>query len=38
MTEHTLFMIGLASLLASAAQASQEQLATSMKDPRVEAG
>lgn len=31
-------MIGLAALLASATQASQEQLATSMKETRLEAG
>jgi hypothetical protein len=37
MKKQTLFMIGLATLLASAAQASQEQLATSMKETRLEA-
>jgi hypothetical protein len=37
MKKQTLLMIGLATLLASATQASQEQLATSMKDTRLEA-
>ena len=38
MKKQTLIMIGLAALLASATQASQEQLATSMKETRLEAG
>jgi DUF2959 family protein len=38
MKKQTLFMIGLATLLASATQASQEELANSMKDTRLEAG
>jgi uncharacterized protein YoxC len=38
MKKQTLIMIGLATLLASATQASQEQLATSMKETRLEAG
>jgi hypothetical protein len=38
MKKQTLFTIGLATLLASATQASQEQLASSMKETRVEAG
>ena len=38
MKKQTFLMIGLATLLASATQASQEQLATSMKETRLEAG
>ena len=38
MKKQTLFTIVTATLLASATQASQEQLATSMKDVRLEAG
>ena len=38
MKKQILLMIGLATLLASTTQASQEQLATSMKETRVEAG
>jgi hypothetical protein len=38
MKKQIFFTIGLATLLASATQASQEQLAASMKDTRVEAG
>jgi hypothetical protein len=38
MTKQTLFTIGLATLLASATQAGQEQLATSMKETCLEAG
>jgi hypothetical protein len=38
MKTQTLLTIGLATLLASALQAGQEQLATSMKETRVEAG
>jgi hypothetical protein len=38
MKKQTLLMIGLATLLASATQASQEQLASSMQDTRLEAG
>jgi hypothetical protein len=37
MKKQTMFVIGLATLLASATQASQEQLTTSMKEVRVEA-
>lgn len=38
MKKKTLFMIGLATLLVSATQASQEQLARSIKDVHLEAG
>jgi DNA-binding XRE family transcriptional regulator len=38
MKKQTLLVIGLATLLASATQASQEQLANSMKETRLEAG
>jgi DNA-binding XRE family transcriptional regulator len=37
MKKQTMFVIGLATLLASATQASQEQLTTSMKEVRLEA-
>jgi DNA-binding XRE family transcriptional regulator len=37
MKNQTMFVIGLATLLASATQASQEQLTTSMKEVRLEA-
>jgi len=37
MKKQTMFVIALATLLASATQASQEQLATSMKETRLEA-
>ena len=38
MKKQTLFMIGLAALLASATQASQEQLAQSIRDVQLETG